>query len=388
MTTPTIDNAAALADLVRECKAKNLPIIDYGVAHNGLGNPPPAGHTRLTQSGGIIEHYDRDMTVRVSAGMTMGALQQALAATNQFLPLDTDDDVTVGEALVHNVYGPLRQTYGSLRDLTLGLHYIDGDSRDIHVGGRTVKNVAGYDVTRFMVGSLGQCGIVHEATIRTYAIPEQVLAVILDLEDPAYVNKILTDWMLSDAAPSWMELQRLEAQWKLSVGYLGRPTANSSQFESLKTFLAAHDPLTIVDSAPGTLNDDLAERRLRSTWRRRSPALVKVVVPPAATGVTCRFLAQAMPKLMIDALPTHGRIFAGGDLDAMAVASLDALITEHVIDYKGFRVWHQRPAGAENLAPFAPRQNDWALLNRIHKTMDPHQLFNPRRFLPVECDPS
>ena len=177
--------------------ASHRPLIDYGLAHAALGHAPPAPpaeHTRFAQEAdpanrGILEHYVRDLTVRAAAGITIGDLQEALAATNQFAPIDADDDITLGEAIHHNMWGPLRVGYGSIRDLLLGLGYIDGEGRDIRVGGRTVKNVAGYDVTRFMVGSLGELGVVHEATLRTYAIPESVLEVEMTVKDPAIFDE-------------------------------------------------------------------------------------------------------------------------------------------------------------------------------------------------------
>jgi glycolate oxidase FAD binding subunit len=388
MTTATLNNASAITDLVHQSIASRTPICDYGIAHGDLGHPPPANHVQLIQAGGIIEHYERDLTVRVAGGMKWLNLQEVLAQTNQFLPIDADDDMTVGEVIVHNVYGPLRLAYGSCRDLLLGLHYIDGKARDIHVGGRTVKNVAGYDVTRFMVGSLGQMGIVHEATLRTYAIAPQVMAVQIELSDPAAIDPVLSDWMLTSAAPTWLQLQFAGEAWRLSAGYYGSAQATHVQLAALQKLVAQHDEMNITDATSCSLNDDLAERQLLRTWRRRAPAVVKVIVPPAQTGKTCKFIAQANPQLAIDAMPTHGCIFTGGDMSAEAAVSFDLLLMDQLHEVDGLRTWHRRPDGAQRIKPFGPPQPDWFVINRLYQTMNPNNIFNPGRFLPVDLDES
>jgi FAD/FMN-containing dehydrogenase len=386
----TIDNPADLAALVRDCIDKKLPIVDYGVGHELLGNPAPTPHVKLTQQGGIIEHYQRDLTVRVSAGMTIGDLQTELEKTNQFLPIDCDPDLTVGEIITHNVYGPLRKSYGGPRDLLLGLRYIDGHGRDIHVGGRTVKNVAGYDLTRFMVGSLGQFGLVYEATLRTYAIPPRVLAVFVAVSDPAALSAVTSNWMLTAATPTWMALHRVGDDWQLSLGYYGSEKATQVQFDALGAFIKqAKAGLRIGDSGPCALHDDLAERSLQRTWRRRVAAMVKIVVPPAQTGALCNELVEAEPALRLSAVPSLGRIFAGGDdITASRAIELDALITEKVAALGGNRIWLRRPQDAHAIVPFGPMQTDWPVLNKLHRTMDPHQIFNPGRLFPVECPQS
>lgn len=114
----TVDRVASVSETfadprdflvaVRDATASHRPLIDYGLAHAGLGHAPPAEHTRFAQeadpsNAGILEHYVRDLTVRAAAGITIGDLQKALAPTNQFAPIDADDDITLGEAIHHNI---------------------------------------------------------------------------------------------------------------------------------------------------------------------------------------------------------------------------------------------------------------------------------------------
>ena len=384
----TANSPAVLIELVRQARAMKTPLVDYGIAHQGLGHAPPANHAVLTveapAAGPVLEHYVRDLTVRAAAGARISDLQTALKANNQFLPLDVDGDLTLGEVINHNVYGALRPAFGSIRDLLLGLRYIDGNAEDIGVGGRTVKNVAGYDVSRFLVGSLGTLALIHEATVRTYAIPEHVLAVELQTADPTAIDPLLSDWLLTDAAPQGMLLERVENSWRLGVSYFGRRSACIAQLRSLEMFVPRVAPLMINGSNERTLEVELADLESRRAWRRTAKALVKLVVPPAVTGAACVALSKADvgQPLRIDALPVHGCIFAGADLTAGETLSLDALVTKLATSLGGFRVWHARPHETfAAVAPFAPAQPEWPLLKRIKNSLDPYEVFNPGRLL-------
>ena len=382
--TIEIDDPAALRDLVNDCVARANPLIDYGIAHAGLGHPPPPEHTRLSQRGGVIEHYERDLVLRAACGAPLGELQAVLRPCNQFLPIDADPDLTLGEIINHNVYGPLRVSFGAVRDLMLGARYVDGKGRDIHVGGRTVKNVAGYDVTRFMVGSLGEMGVVYEATLRTYAVPKQVTDLELTLDDPAVLDGALSDWLLTDAAPATMLLARDAGQWKMCLAYFGTASGCAAQRRSLETRLGQLDGLEPASARDDQLGAHLDDQAVRRSWRRSAPTVVRIIVPPAHTGETCKALADwaaGEPGFQIEALPIHGCIFAGGDLDAGRASTLDEIVAKAIEPLGGLRVWHSRPEGAASIEPFAPPQPDWPLLERLKRTMDPNRIFNPGRFL-------
>ncbi|MEE9212850.1 MAG: FAD-binding oxidoreductase [Phycisphaeraceae bacterium] len=393
--TNQIEGPDALADLVRGCIADRKPIVDYGIAHTGLGHRPPAEHVKLVQrasGSGVIEHYEQDMTGRVAAGATIGRVQHALRQHNQFLPIDADDDITIGEVINHNVYGPLRVAYGSMRDLLLGLHYIDGQGRDIHVGGRTVKNVAGYDVTKLIVGSLGELGIIYEATLRTYAVPTHILAVDLAIDDPATIDNALADWLANDAAPATMMLAYQQGKWLIRLGYYGRPTGCTAQRLALEALFDNVPAIQITATRNVNLEDELTQTAADRAWRRRSPALVKVIVPPASTGVVCNALAAAVvpngQTLRLDAMPVHGCIFVGGPLNATQTAELDHLINQTIAPIGGQRAWYAKPDDADRIEPIAPRPAAWPMLLKLKRVMDPSGIFNPNRFIPVEDAPA
>ena len=383
----SLHDPAALANLVHECGEQNLPIIDYGVAHQGVGYSPPVDHVRLSQAtlqAGIIEHYERDLTVRADAGATLGSLRDALKSSKQFIPVDADDDLTLGEVINHNVYGGLRVGYPGIRDLLLGLRYIDSNGQQIHVGGRTVKNVAGYDLTRLMVGSLGELGLIYEATLRTYAIPDSAMTVDIRFDNPRTIDRILPNWMVSDASPASLILSNHTGAWTVRVEYFGGTTGRAVQLRSLETLIDREPGVHLLGSWTRTVDDAMRESSTRGAWRRTAGTLVKAVTSPSTTGAICSALAEtsiAHPSLTVWAYPVHGCVFIGGDIGLERTIALSQVIDKLHSQYGGFRVWYARPQGCEHLPPFGPVQPDQPLMLRIKQAMDPRNLFNPGRFI-------
>ena len=122
----------------------------------------------------IVEHAPSDQIVVVEAGVTLAALGRALASSGQRLALDPPlpERATVGGAVAANAFGPRRARYGSARDLIIGISIVRADGVRASAGGKVVKNVAGFDLPKLMVGSLGTLGLIATATFRLHPIPE------------------------------------------------------------------------------------------------------------------------------------------------------------------------------------------------------------------------
>jgi glycolate oxidase FAD binding subunit len=157
------DPVAALADAVRDA-ATVVPV--GGRTQWEVGGPPPSG-TEVVAPAGIIEYDPAELTVTVGAGTRVGDLDATLAEAGQQCPLDPRrPDATVGGVLAAGLTGPRRLGYGPVRNRLLEVHVVLGDGRCVKGGGRTVKNVSGYDVARLMVGSLGTLGVLVQVTLR------------------------------------------------------------------------------------------------------------------------------------------------------------------------------------------------------------------------------
>lgn len=163
--------------VVRAAAEAGAPIIPWGGGTQmTLGAPPPDGAVvvvtrRLDR---VVEHEPGDLTATVEAGATVAALQAALGARGQWVSLDPPfpERATLGGVLATNAAGPRRFLYGTARDLVIGMRVVGADGQVIRSGGKVVKNVAGYDLHKLYIGSLGTLGLIVEATLKLRPRPE------------------------------------------------------------------------------------------------------------------------------------------------------------------------------------------------------------------------
>jgi hypothetical protein len=234
-----------------------------------------APRTPLVSPGEIDCHY-RDMTATFSADVTLATAQQRLAEHEQWLPIDGAPHQSLGTLCSCNSTGPLRLGYGAWRDLLLGAQFINGAGELITVGGRTVKNVAGYDVTKFMVGQRGVFGRLVTLTTRTYHKPDQALLVRYAPEP-----SIVAELMPTPLKPQWALLTRES----LLCGYFGDEPA-IAYFERA---VAATKPIEIRRR---DLLDDIVQRQ--ELWTADSDVVFRATVPPANLAALSRRLEETV----------------------------------------------------------------------------------------------
>lgn len=142
-------------------------------SHTASSSAAPVRRIDLQKMNSVVDYPARDMTVTVQAGMTVSALNTVLAEENQQLPIDEfDPSITVGALVAGDIAGPRQFGYGTLRDYVIGIEAVDGQGRIFHAGGRVVKNVAGYDLCRLLVGSRGSLAILTQVTFKLKPVPE------------------------------------------------------------------------------------------------------------------------------------------------------------------------------------------------------------------------
>ena len=160
---------------------------------------------RLTH---LLEHEAADLTCHVEAGMTLATLQAQLATVGQRLALDPPDaeQATLGGILASNASGPRRLRYGTARDLVIGLHVVQANGEVARSGGRVVKNVAGYDLNKLYIGSLGTLGIIVEANFKLHPLPPTERTLLLTYPNASGAMDTVLDILGSQLTPSALEL--------------------------------------------------------------------------------------------------------------------------------------------------------------------------------------
>lgn len=134
------------------------------------------------QLSGITEYEPSEFTFTALAGTPVREIIAALDAKGQYLPFDpmlVEAGSTIGGVVASGLSGPGRFRYGGVRDFILGVRFVDGMGRLLRLGGKVVKNAAGFDVPKFLVGSLGRFGAIGEVTFKVFPKPESTLTLQL-----------------------------------------------------------------------------------------------------------------------------------------------------------------------------------------------------------------
>jgi glycolate oxidase FAD binding subunit len=377
----------------------------------GLGLPPtrPGVAVDLRALNQVIDYPARDMTITVQAGITIAKLQELLAAENQWLPIDVPqaDRATLGGALATNTSGTRRHGYGTLRDFVLGISVINDDGHEIKAGGRVVKNVAGYDLMKLYVGSLGTLGIITQVTLKVKPRPEAQALMTLGCRGPV-VGPLLDILHRSRTRPVCLELLSAAAAKEIGTASGGRlpqlPWVVVAGFEDNRE--AANWQVRQlsgeVPAGEGIAMDVLAEGATGPLW----PALTdfpawpgarltfKANLLPSATADFCQQAADLPTAPLIQAHAGNGIVLghvAGGpevrrDREGTAallqVAETVPPLLRLLAPAAGNLTFPRCPVAWKKALPVwgVPR-GDWTLMRRVKEAFDPRGLFNPGRFL-------
>jgi glycolate oxidase FAD binding subunit len=179
VTPATPSETASVLQLTCDRDQTVLPV--GGFTRRGLGNIPERCDVVLSTSRmDSVLHYDAgDLTIGVEAGVKLSTLQSTLAEHDQFLPIhSTHPEQTVGGLLATALQGPM-QHWAAVRDFCIGVNFVTGDGKQAKAGGRVVKNVAGYDLMKLLIGSHGSLGVITSANFRVYPRPKQTQTFVM-----------------------------------------------------------------------------------------------------------------------------------------------------------------------------------------------------------------
>jgi glycolate oxidase FAD binding subunit len=266
---------------------------------------------------GIVSYEPTELVITARAGTPLAEIEATLAEQGQFLACEPPcfgGAATVGGLVAAGLSGPRRAAVGAVRDFVLGIRLMDGEGRDLTFGGQVMKNVAGYDVSRLMAGSLGTLGLILEASIKV--LPRPVAELTLRFELPqARALESLNAWAgqpLPISASAWHD-------GTLSLRLSGARAAVA----------AARDKLggeAVADGPAAAFWADLREQRLdffagdEPLWRLSLPSVVGVLDLPGGQliewGGAQRWwrggLAPARLHELASRAGGHALLFRGG----------------------------------------------------------------------------
>jgi glycolate oxidase FAD binding subunit len=385
-----------VAEVMRLAHREGAAVIPWGGGTGmSLGNLPRRYDIALslTRLNAVVEHEPADLTATVLAGRTLADFQDHLSSVGQFLPLDPPSpaEATIGGIVAANAAGPARHAHGTVRDLVLGLRFVQADGRVIKAGGKVVKNVAGYDMCRLLIGSLGTLGVIVEACFRLTPLPKAQLTLAVAVPSAQEAYRLAGQ----AAALSLRAVELVNAAAARDLD--GLPPVSEGGFVLL--LAAAGPPAGVQRTREGVAaltSPTVIEGAAASLWQ----ALGQLTqAPPGGIATKTSALPSRAPEL-IERIETIGReasrppriachLTAGivysswppgddPDADLRLVTSLRQTVTS----LRGTMVVEAAPAALkERLDVWGEPGTDFPLMRSLKEQFDPQGILNPGRFL-------
>jgi glycolate oxidase FAD binding subunit len=341
----------------------------------------------LTGLAAIVEHNADDLTITVQAGLPLQALNRYLHARRQWLPLDPEGDHTVGGVAATGVSGPLRFRYGTMRDLLLGVRFVQADGVVTWGGSKVVKSVTGYDVPKLMVGALGTLGVLAELTLRLHARPDVERTWLA-----AVPSAVAAQTLVASILDSALQPNRIELVDERALPGAGAPLALLVSFGSVEEAVAEQgERLVEMTRAVGA-----ETRAVAGEWTTSNPrsggdrrTTLRVGSLPGRLASTFETLARAVQRIegAQSTVSAHAGLgvwriaIDGGPADAVAACVME--LRAALADHDGYVVITGGPADVRRrVDPWGPVAPDaLALMRSIKATFDPEHRLNPGRFV-------
>lgn len=316
----------------------------------------------MRQLRGILEYDPSEYTFTAYAGTPIKEIADTLAENGQYLPFDplfVENGATLGGTVASNMAGSGRWRYGGIRDFILGIRFVDGQGQLVRSGGKVVKNAAGFDLSKFFVGSLGCYGILVELSFKVFPQPKAyrtlqlTYATLQDSLDAMF--RLTTSALETDA----IDIVPMTDNVQLLIRIGGLESALSTRLDRLQQFMTTSNKVqdvTLVedDSAVWQSANDFA-------WCDDTDMLVKVPIAPRQMSELDKRLIAINAKRRYTVAGNIAWISTEWLSDVETILSdcrLTGLVLRGEIDH-----------------PIIGTRYGVALAQRVKKVLDPHKLF-------------
>ena len=402
------EDEAQVADALRLADEHDAAVFPRGGgSHMRLGATPE--HVDVVLS---VERLRRqlayepgDMTTTVQAGMPLDDLQRVLGAQGQFVALDPPATAatTVGGVIATNASGPRRLLYGTARDVALGVSVATADGARSKAGGRVVKNVTGYDLTKLYIGSLGTLGVVLELTFKVHPLPPGEATIGLACAGQADILPVLNALLRLPLRLSSLELLNAAALAALQARsgvpvpaspylFVARLEGDAAVIDSQKQRIAAAlRGLSL--SAPVRIEEWPSDEQSR-LWASLAAQAFMADSVTAKVGLRITDLAAfcaeiealpADPPWLLHAHAGNGiasvQIPVAGRSEEALLAHVQAL-DARVARLNGHRVIERAPVAVKRRCEvWGPVGDNFAVMQALKASYDPRRRLNPGRFI-------
>ncbi len=362
-------NSEEVAAVLRVAHENRCAVVGYGGGtKQGWGYPvEPKVVLEMRRLNLLREHTWQDMTCSVEAGCTWSSMQSGLAQHGQYVALDPlwPEHATVGGIVATNDSGALRLRYGGLRDLIIGMTIVLADGTVAHTGGKVVKNVAGYDLHKLMIGAFGTLGVVTSVNFRLHAVPQCTRSFSVSAPDAEPLGKLMLKLLHAQLCTVAIQLRGTAEGFELDIQL-------ASLAEVLHTQAAALEAMAQSEG----LNSRSATDEV---WSERQQLLAKDFACKGTMlpSEVARFADRVHGMGGESVTQATGIMVAG--FPAAAVERLPQLRRD-LEEARGSLMVLKQPAEAK-VDCWGTPPDSLPLMREIKRRFDPEGILNPGRFL-------
>jgi glycolate oxidase FAD binding subunit len=375
----------------------------------GVGNPPRRYDVALSlKDMNRVWHYEADdLTVTVEPGMKFGDFQHFVGRQGLWLPLDPPGGAraSLGGIVATNSTGPLRLYYGAPRDMVLGMKIATVEGKVVKAGGRVVKNVAGYDIAKLLIGSYGTLGVIVETSFKLFPLPAERETFIIVAGTLGIARDLRRRILHSPLTPLRMVLLEARAAELTLAGTpqerpVKEPEVWLEMAGSPRVMERCHGELETLAKAAGAPLHRLASDDAESVWTRVSDleswlpdrsqgvVILKALLPDASSE---EFVSRAEQEAESDKVALAGFVQLGvgvlhlallPEAAAPAVLGLIRRLREAAESLGGVLVVERCPLDIkEALDVWGAPGDDIAVMKKIKETWDRKGTLSLGRFL-------
>lgn len=243
----------------------------------------------MSSFSGILEYEPSEYTFTALAGTRLDEIDTMLAENDQFLPFDPpliEHGSTIGGTISSGLSGPGQYRFGGIRDFVLGINFLNGKGKLIHSGGKVVKNAAGFDIPKLMVGSCGSFGAIFDVSMKVLPRPEKYVSIRSAFESIQEALIKLSELTASPFEFYCLDLKPLKPGIEIIVRLGGDPRLFTNRIQRLEQILAN---IRIID---GEDEVDYWHNEREFNWIGADSILVKIPVTPKLLPELDDFLAR------------------------------------------------------------------------------------------------
>ena len=385
------ENSAGLRRTI--CPIGGRTALHYGAVVN------PDVMVSLSGLNRLIDYPARDMTITVEAGMRIDELQSHLAVERQRLPIDIAQPsrATLGGALATNTSGSRRFGHGTFRDYVIGISAVDASGQLFKAGGRVVKNVAGYDICKLLVGSRGTLGIVTQITLKLRPLPESSALLWFGFSSFDQIEQVLQMLLKSETRPIAIDVLNSPAARLISMA-----ARTPSSASPLALVVGVEGSAREVNWQMQVLQREIAPLGVQSVEQILDADAVRLWEAltefPTCADDPLTFQANLLPSRGMEfasratQLGVAVQVHAGNGIivgqlpdEAATIEKTSAILDDLRRLARSARgnlvVLHCDPEWKSRMPMCGDPEPSWGLMQRLKRKLDPGGLLNPGRFL-------